>query len=513
MPTRKNSAPAAATAANPDFRVRIRMYRHGLGDCFLLSFPKGQEKHLHMLIDCGVVLGTGEPGSVMRQVAQNVKDATGGVLDVVVITHEHWDHLSGFDEKQARGLFDTMEIKELWLAWTEDETDDLATSLREERQRKMEAVKAAKEAAKKNNLDQQVARMSELLGFFGAAAAGAPGGEDEDAGGTGGALQFLKNKRSPTIMKTGTSILLDGVDDVRVFVVGPPRDDDAMRKTNPSKGEGYGLSDPPIGLAEAFLAAFSPGDESAQPFHSSLGRELDELKKHAENRKKQATAARRKKSPDGSLIEDPLLPGIEGYYHEEFAWRSIDNAWLATGERLALQLDSATNNTSLVLAIELGGKDVLLFVGDAQAGNWRSWESCTWTVKDKNDEFRSVTAADLLNRTIFYKVGHHGSHNATMKTKGLELMKSNRLAAFIPVDTKVAHEVKGWEHMPLPAIRTRLEERCAVIFQSDMETLSKKPVPFRWEDSSEQFDVRMRDKVTKKIATVRTQPLYTDYFV
>ena len=99
---------------------------------------------------------------------------------------------------------------------------------------------------------------------------------------------------------------------------------------------------------------------------------------------------------------------------------------------MALQLDSATNNTSLVLAIELGGKDVLLFVGDAQAGNWRSWESCTWTANDKKNEPRSVTAADLLNRTIFYKVGHHGSHNATMRTKGLELMKSNHLAAFIP---------------------------------------------------------------------------------
>ena len=51
------------------------------------------------------------------------------------------------------------------------------------------------------------------------------------------------------------------------------------------------------------------------------------------------------------------------------------------------------------------------------------------------------------------------------------------------------------------------------IFQSDMETLSKKPVPFHWKDSPEKFDVRMTDKVTKKITAAETPPLYTDYFV
>ena len=48
--------------------------------------------------------------------------------------------------------------------------------------------------------------------------------------------------------------------------------------------------------------------------------------------------------------------------------------------RLALQLDSDTNNTSLVLAIELiASGRVLLFPGDAQVGNWLSWhEGIEW---------------------------------------------------------------------------------------------------------------------------------------
>ncbi len=102
-------------------------------------------------------------------------------------------------------------------------------------------------------------------------------------------------------------------------------------------------------------------------------------------------------------------------------WRQIESDWLGAAGTLALQLDSDTNNTSLALAIELspGGK-VLLFPGDAQVGNWLSWHALHWTREGEPE--RSVDAADLLRRTAFYKVGHHASHNATLREKGLELM-------------------------------------------------------------------------------------------
>jgi beta-lactamase superfamily II metal-dependent hydrolase len=73
-------------------------------------------------------------------------------------------------------------------------------------------------------------------------------------------------------------------------------------------------------------------------------------------------------------------------------------------------MNNATNNSSLVLAFEVskGGK-VLLFAGDAQAGNWRSWSQASF-----DDGRAKVAAKDLLGRTVLYKVGHHGSHNATL---------------------------------------------------------------------------------------------------
>ena len=71
---------------------------------------------------------------------------------------------------------------------------------------------------------------------------------------------------------------------------------------------------------------------------------------------------------------------------------------------------------------------------------------------------------ELLSKTAFYKVGHHGSHNATLKRHGLEMMTSADLTAMIPVDTAKAKSKtsktnpNGWE-MPEKQLFERLKER------------------------------------------------------
>jgi hypothetical protein len=127
-------------------------------------------------------------------------------------------------------------------------------------------------------------------------------------------------------------------------------------------------------------------------------------------------------------------------------WRRIDTEWLNSAADLALQLDNAVNNTSLVLAFEFGnGGDVLLFVGDAQVGNWHSW---------------AERSEDLLKRTVFYKVGHHGSHNATLKEHGLDVMTNAKLVAAIPVDEMFAKGKRPipWM-MPADKLYGALEEK------------------------------------------------------
>ncbi|ACB96424.1 hypothetical protein [Beijerinckia indica] len=121
-----------------------------------------------------------------------------------------------------------------------------------------------------------------------------------------------------------------------------------------------------------------------------------------------------------------------------------------------MQLDDKTNNTSLVLAFEfVDTKRVLLFAADAQIGNWLSWQNANWQV-----DGGVVTGPDLLARTVYYKVGHHGSKNATAREKGLELMKSPDLSAFIPTNKHDAQQVH-WGEMPYDKLLTALGERCA----------------------------------------------------
>jgi hypothetical protein len=65
-------------------------------------------------------------------------------------------------------------------------------------------------------------------------------------------------------------------------------------------------------------------------------------------------------------------------------------------------LDKVMNNTSLILLFQIGKKK-LLFPGDAQIENW---SYALNKAKDKK----------LLADVSLYKVGHHGSLNATPKT-------------------------------------------------------------------------------------------------
>src|SRR5215203_5323490 len=90
----------AAKTSSSTSRVRVRTYRHGLGDCHLLRFRKPDGKPLHVLIDFGVVNRTKNPETVMKPVAEDIAKESGGVLDLVIATHQHTDHLSGFKQAQ-----------------------------------------------------------------------------------------------------------------------------------------------------------------------------------------------------------------------------------------------------------------------------------------------------------------------------------------------------------------------------------------------------------------------------
>ena len=117
----------------------------------------------------------------MQAVAQNVHDETGGHLDRLVVTHEHWDHLSGF--LQAQAIFDTVEVDEVWLAWTEDPDDELAGGVAEAKQQALDGVVAAAklaDAGKSPAAKRTLAQLDALLELPGRP--GAAGTQDDGQG-------------------------------------------------------------------------------------------------------------------------------------------------------------------------------------------------------------------------------------------------------------------------------------------------------------------------------------------
>src|SRR4029434_9056588 len=79
-------------------RASVRVYCQGLGDCILVRVKRTKGEDFKLLIDCGVVLGTNDAASTMTGVVDNIVEDTKEKIDVLAITHEHWDHLSGFNQ-------------------------------------------------------------------------------------------------------------------------------------------------------------------------------------------------------------------------------------------------------------------------------------------------------------------------------------------------------------------------------------------------------------------------------
>jgi hypothetical protein len=485
-------------------QVRVRMYRQGLGDCFLLTFGAGAAAR-HVLIDCGT-LGATTTGVKMDDVVQDIHDTTGRHLDLLVATHEHKDHVSGFLTQQE--LFDAIGVDHVWQAWTENAEDDLAKQLKKYNGDLINAAKLAASALRDNQAGDPRERKAmketglgirRLLAFV-----------DEDALGAGlaktvhAAMTYVTRKAPPD----GLAFLLPGevrepdwLPGVRVYVLGPPRSAEAIANLGEhGSPELYALAARQAkGLTAS--AAFAAAAERLDEYYESL-EDPDEREELL--RGLPFDFRHRLEAADEKTSER-----FAGYLREEEAWRRIDYDWMVGAAELALQLDGQTNNTSLALAFELidDGR-VLLFPADAQVGNWLSWHDQTWRVTDAGGTERTVTVPDLLARTVLYKVGHHASHNATVREKGLELMTHGDLVALIPVDRKVAMKKSPPWKMPARGLYRRLIEKAkGRVVRSDAGWASGEDADFKDLFTAEQW---AEWKASQEGAAVEIEELYVD---
>src|ERR1022692_2045823 len=100
--------------------VVVRMYNVGFGDCFFLKINRGDVTQ-KVLVDCGSIAGGPRPmEQIVGDIIEDAKDPDGNSrIDVVVATHRHKDHVSGF----ANPLWKSVQVKEVWIPWTENPDD------------------------------------------------------------------------------------------------------------------------------------------------------------------------------------------------------------------------------------------------------------------------------------------------------------------------------------------------------------------------------------------------------
>jgi beta-lactamase superfamily II metal-dependent hydrolase len=381
--------------------VTVRMYNVGFGDAFLLAFP-GRERSARVLIDCGSHNASPRPrpvGEVVERIVEAVTDDDGVPrIDLVVGTHRHRDHVSGFEQD----LWERVEVGEVWLPWTEHPTDPEARRVRE----------AQSSAARRLHLAlQQLGAEPGLLELV---------------------ENSLTNERAMATLHRGfrgrpnrrflaapmdDPLELEALGTVRVHVLGPPRDAQIIRDMEPPAGESYFRLDD----------ADEDGD-GASPFSADWTIGPDEL---------------------GSALEDLKLTPKEMSALRELGGLNRFS--------VAVQLEKAVNGTSLMLAFELGDA-VLVFPGDAQWGTWR---------RVMEDD----AAKALLARTSFYKVGHHGSHNATPKDFVEEVLRP-RLRADEGPGTGLramvsTHPMARWKFIPKRELLDALRGLSEQVARSD----------------------------------------------
>ena len=392
--------------------ANVRMYRlDELGDCFLIAFTADGQKS-HLLIDCGSFRNKKTSADRLRMIAAAIgKELAGAPLDVVVGTHQHNDHLSGF--VHAKKEFEKINVKQVWLSWLDDPKDATARKIGKDHKNLVSSLHKARQEIGNKRLglkgDRAREVLDDVLGFYGLsmkAAAGPPVLPAE-------AIDILKKigSENPKYLKPGAVLDMPGMPpgSVRVYALGPPRDDDLLFDINPKKGESYDKNL----TARAIARTLAARSLSAKRLLSAVGN-----KKYVPSGEEAQYPFGQSLKRRGAALHSGALKKIMRYYGSEKS-RTIDEDWLDQAESLALYLDTFTNNSSLVLAIELvaSGK-VLLFAADAQTGNWLSWPLVKW-------EKSGVKFDDLMKRTVFYKVGHHASHNATLPHT-FEMMNSSR---------------------------------------------------------------------------------------
>src|SRR5262249_21713232 len=235
--------------------IRVRMYRVGFGDFFLLTLLDGA-KPRHIIVDCGVFKGTsqtGDIGSIDAAVA-DMAHTTGGEGALIVMTHRHAHHIAGF--ARCADAFKTLKVESVWMPIWESEYEPIAVKFQAELTRTALGLRQHFTALGAATSDaESTARkyMENATGELGATGAAANGSNAK-------ALDLLKRGFTgvtPQFYKAGDTaqlpqVLVDA--GLSAQILGPPplTDLDLVNLMDLQKNVGQYLAESASGVSGAF---------------------------------------------------------------------------------------------------------------------------------------------------------------------------------------------------------------------------------------------------------------------
>jgi beta-lactamase superfamily II metal-dependent hydrolase len=442
--------------------IKIRMYRVGFGDFFLLFLPP-KDKPTTILIDCGVhTAGVGAVSlkEMINELLSELEDEGVPTIDIVVCTHRHRDHVSGFGYSE---LWSHVKVKEVWMPWTEDPQDKLGREIRDAQTRRALALSRRLLMLRKQspNSDDHDMQLSLL-----AVANNALTNQKAMATLHGG----FANTPRYRYLASGDEFKLVQNEHVVVHVLGPSRTAEVIRELDPPRSEHFFWPDfISESELEQILAVEQQDDiqslikeQEAEPNKKALAESLRETLIavagatgiSAEDvdavqvvisptQNATADTVTRRRELFQVLPGEPTVTNFLEHNNEmldplhewslteqEYDMPGTSHLLLSAEEREALykslssgnelsvtSLDRAINGTSLMLLFEIGNQ-FLLFPGDAQWGTWKA-------------ALDDPVTRELLAKTTFLKVGHHGSHNAT-PVSFVQTVLSNNVIGMVP---------------------------------------------------------------------------------
>ena len=433
--------------------VRVRMYRVGFGDCFLVSFPAADGSRAHVLIDCGVFkgqTGKGDLGSIEAAV-DDIAQETAGKLALVVMTHRHADHIAGFSRCAKK--FASFQAEAVWMPIWESEYGPAQKSQAIVAQVAFGLQAHLKAQIKAGADDDHREALDMLYDATGVdlSAAAATGHASNAA-----SLAFLKTGLGvkPTYYKAGDEAKLPptlAAAGVNARILGPPpvEDADLMKLMDLQRGVGEYLA--ASGSSAEDDAEFAPfGDVWTAKVEDCYGPAFKEW-------------APRSRAGNGATRRSDLSAARQRME------KALEQQQPAAALIAAKALDAFLNNQSLVILFTIKGKN-LLFVGDAQAGNWEHWLYGIDTAEKAPHEALSPDAQHILGALDFYKVGHHGSTNATPIPAITAMAKSDRFVAMCSTQEGVYGKPANNSEVPRAPLMKALADECDLV-RSDQISL------------------------------------------